>query len=282
MSQEGSPLAQRATPSGTSSDPSVRPIKLSAVIITRDEERNIARCLRSVAFCDEVVVVDAESSDRTLEICREHTDRVYTQPWRGYAEQKNFAVGLARGEWVLSVDADEEVTPELRREIESLLAANCRLDALSVPRKTLHSGRWIRYGGWYPNRLVRLFRKARGRWEGPEVHERWLTDGEVGQLNEPLLHHSFDSFSDQVRRNDHYSTLGALALFKQGKRFSLPQLLFRPISKFLETYVLKRGFLDGYPGFVIAVSAAYSVFLKWAKLWELENERASAIPEASS
>lgn len=255
---------------------------LSAVIITLNEERNISRCLQSVAFCDEIIVVDAGSSDRTCDIARGFTGRVVMRPWGGYADQKNFAVSLATTEWVLSIDADEEVTPELRREIEHVVTRSERAHALTVPRKTLHSGRWIRFGGWYPNRLVRLFRRQHGSWRGSEVHERWETDGEIGHLKEPLLHHSFDSFADQVKRNNLYSSLGALALHRAGRRSSVFQLCMRPFSKFVETYVLKLGFLDGYPGFVIAVSAAYSVFLKWAKLWEIEHGAAPAALEASS
>lgn len=247
-------------------------MKLAAIIITRNEEANIARCLESVSFCDEIIVVDAESRDRTCEIAMRYTAQVHTLPWRGYAEQKNAAVTHTHCEWVLSVDADEEVSSELRAEIQSVVSGNPRQVAFSVPRKTIHFGRWIRHGGWYPNRLIRLFRKDAGEWVGAEVHERWEARGEVGELQSDLLHYSFKDLADQVARNNRYSSLSAIRLRKEGKSFSSAKLFLKSVSKFMETYFLKKGFLDGYPGFIISVSASYSVFLKWAKLWELENE----------
>lgn len=244
---------------------------VSAVVITYNEEKNIGRCLSSLRFCDEIIVVDSGSDDQTSDIAADYTDKLFVRPWKGYADQKNYAVQLASSEWVLSVDADEEVSDDLKQEIRRITGSSGRSAAYSIPRKTIHSGKWIRYGGWYPNRLVRLFRKSQGRWVGEEVHERWETPGEVGNLKEPLIHYSFNGISDQVKRNDRYSTLGAKSLQREGKKFSLFRLLVKPFSKFVETYVLKRGFLDGFPGFFISVSAAYSVFLKWAKLWELER-----------
>lgn len=246
-------------------------MKLAAVIITHDEAANIARCLESVRFCDEIVVLDSESGDATREIALRFTPKVFTSPWVGYAAQKNHAVSLTEAEWVLSLDADEVVSPELAQEILKRVSDVPREDAFDVPRKTIHFGRWIRHGGWYPNRLVRLFRKDKGSWVGEEVHERWVTSGAVGSLRNDLLHYSFRNLADQVERNNRYSSLSAVGLKRQGVGFSTGRLLVKSASKFLETYFLKKGFLDGYPGFIISVSAAYSVFLKWAKLWELEN-----------
>lgn len=247
-------------------------MKLAGVVITRNEERNIERCLKSLGFCDEIIVVDAESSDRTRELAAKFSSKVISRPWKGYSDQKNYAISLTDADWILSLDADEEVTPELQSEIAEHVQSNGVYAAYSVPRKTMHSGRWIRYGGWYPNRLVRLFQRTRGSWVGDDVHEYWKSDGKVGELKNDLVHYSFHSITDQVQRNNRYSSLGAQALQKSGVRFSLFKLLFKPWSKFVETYFLKRGFLDGYPGFMISVSAAYSVFLKWAKLWELERQ----------
>ncbi len=246
--------------------------RLSAVVITKNEERNIEDCLRSLDFCDEIIVVDAESSDRTREIAARFTDKVFTHPWQGYAAQKNYAVGLTSSPWVLSVDADERVPASLRQEIEELWQKESSFSAYLIPRKTFHSGRWIRHGGWYPNRLIRLFDKNKGEWSQQHVHESWVSSGPVGTLEEPLYHHSFVSLGDQVERNNNYSSLAAKQLFNDGIEFSLSRLLLKPVSKFLELYVWKRGFLDGYPGYMISVSAAYSVFLKWAKLWEFERE----------
>jgi len=246
-------------------------VKLSAAIITYNEEINVVRCLKSVSFCDEIVIVDSGSSDKTLELARGFTDKIYCRKWEGYASQKNYALSLCANEWVLSVDADEEVSQELRDEVLSVLQCQPGVAGFSCPRRTMHLGRWIRHGGWYPNRLVRLFNKNQGRWVGGEVHEYWESNGEFGALNGHLLHYSFRNLADQVERNNHYSSLAAVALKREGHHFSYPKLLIKSTVKFFETYVVKRGFLDGYPGLIISVSAAYSVFLKWAKLWELEK-----------
>jgi len=250
-------------------------MELSAVIIARDEEGDISRCLESLSFCDEIVVVDSGSADRTLEIARRYTDRIHHRDWDDYASQKNFAVGMARFDWVLSLDADEEVSPELREEILSLLAEDPREAAFSIPRKHLYFGKWVRHGGWYPNRQVRLFRKARGKWEGEFLHERWVAAGSVGLLGADLIHYSFSGISDQVERNNRYSTLGALKLRSERRPFSRLSLLTKPTTKFIESYFLKLGLLDGFAGFFISVSSAYSVFLKWAKLRELESRDGS-------
>lgn len=247
---------------------------VAAVIITRDEAANIGRCLASLGFCDEVIVVDSGSSDDTIAIAKAHGAKVFQKEWLGYGPQKNFANSLTRCEWVLSLDADEEVTPELRQEIVRTIAASDAKAAYSVPRRTIHSGRWIRHGGWYPNRVVRLFRKDLGRWTDSPVHERWECSGETGDLVCDLNHYSFRDIADQVSRNNVYSTLGARKLREEGGKFTVWKLLVKPVSKFIETYVIKRGFLDGYRGFFISVSAAYSVFLKWAKLWEVERGEA--------
>lgn len=247
---------------------------ITATVITRNEEANIERCLRSLDFCDQIVVVDSGSRDKTVEIAKQHTPFVIALPWLGYAAQKNRALEFAEHAWVLSIDADEVVTPELREEIRTLFVRGPLHSAYSIPRKTLHFGRWIRFGGWYPNRLVRLFDRGRGNWEGEELHEAWVSRGSVGELRADLEHHSFRDLADQVKRNNVYSTLGALKLRREGQRFSSIRLLTKPLSKFVETYFLKSGFRDGYPGFIISISAAYSVFLKWSKLWELENEQA--------
>lgn len=244
---------------------------ISAVIITRNEEANLDRCLRSLGFCDEIVIVDAESTDRTREIAARYLTRVFVRPWDGFVPQRRYAVGLAQHEWVLSIDADEEIPPELREELLRTAANPEARDAYSMPRKTIHLGRWIRHGGWYPNRLVRFFRKGLGDWQGNEVHEYWQTRGSSGELGADLVHYSFHDLADQVARNNTYSSLGAKGLRTSGVYFSPVRLFAKTLSKFIETYFVKLGFLDGYPGLIISVSAAYSVFLKWAKLWELES-----------
>lgn len=247
-------------------------LPICATVITFNEELNIERCLKSLHFCQEVIVVDSESNDRTVEIAKRFTDKVYIRKWDGYGFQKNYANAQTSLPWILSVDADEEATEALRLELGALFASgNPLAAAYTLPRKTIHFGRWIRYGGWYPNRLVRFFDKTRGLWSFDEIHEKWESSGNISELKSDLLHYSFLDFSDQIARNNHYSTLGARELQKRKVSFGVFKQLRKTFSKFVETYFLKLGFLDGYPGFIISVSAAYSVFVKWAKLWEIET-----------
>jgi glycosyltransferase involved in cell wall biosynthesis len=248
---------------------------LTAVIITKNEEKNIAACIESLDFCNEILILDSDSSDQTCEIAKKLNAKVISSPWLGYAAQKNKATDLAHSEWVLSVDADERVSEELKLEIFEIFsqAKNSEFVAFSCPRKTIHLGKWIRYGGWYPNRMTRLYQKGKGAWIGDELHEKWEAKGKVGVLKSSIIHYSFTDLSDQVLRNDHYSSLGALKLHKSGKKFSLFKLITKSMSKFMETFFLKRGFLDGMAGFIISISAAYSVFLKWSKLWEIEQKK---------
>lgn len=243
---------------------------LSAVVITKNEEKNISRCLSSLSFCDEIVIVDSGSTDATCKMASELGAKVIQQDWLGYAGQKNFGNSQAKGDWILSLDADEEVSPALRDQIMRAVQSNDYL-AYKIPRKTFHTGQWIKYGGWYPNALVRLFRKDSGSWGGDEVHEAFECTGKTGALSEPLIHHSFSSFHEQCIKNNEYSTLGAKRLKRVGRQYSFLSLIIRPPLKFFETFVLKRGFLDGKRGYIISVMAAHSVFLKWAKLWELES-----------
>jgi len=243
---------------------------LSAVIITKNEEKNIGTCISSLDFCDEVIVIDSGSTDSTCKIARERGAKVFHEPWKGYAEQKNYGNSQAAGQWILSLDADEEITDLLKPLILKAIQSN-EFEAYKIPRKTYHSGQWIQYGGWYPNALIRLFKKNSGAWKSDEVHEAFHCTGRVGSLSEPFVHHSFASFKEQAHKNNEYSSLGAKKLRRNRQAFSILKLLVKPPLKFLETFVLKRGFLDGMRGYIIAVMAAHSVFLKWAKLWELES-----------
>lgn len=245
---------------------------LSVTIITLNEEANIAQAIQSVAWADEIVVVDSGSSDRTCEIAREQGARVLVNPWSGYGQQKNFAQAQARHPWVLNIDADERVSANLAEEIRHAIA---RSDSgasgavgFSFPRKTYYLGRWIRHGGWYPNVLTRVTKRDRGRWTEPPVHEELRVEGEVVQLSEPLDHFAFSSIQDQILTNIRFSRLGSLHLRDQGQSASLVKLIFKPIGKFFETYFLKWGILDGIAGFIISVNAAHSMFLKYAYLFE--------------
>ena len=250
---------------------------LSVCVITGNEEDNIARCLESVAFADEIVVVDSFSTDRTMEIARTFTDRVFQHRWMGYIGQKAIARNLARGEWILFVDADEAVSPALREEILAMLRRGVpdRIDGFDFPRQVWYMRRWIRHGDWYPDAKLRLFRKARGRCCGIEPHERIEVQGEVRHLRAPLFHYTYDDIADQVSTMNRFSSISARS---EGRREPsaaalLWGMLMHPPFRFFRCYFIKLGFLDGVAGLVIASSAAFSTFLKYAKLWEARLER---------
>lgn len=245
-------------------------LSLSLVIITLNEEKNIERCIRSVPFASEVIVVDSFSRDRTAEIAASLGAKVLAREFMGYREQKQFALEQATQEWVLSLDADEALSVELQYEIP-LLLHRPEVDGFRIPRCSFHLNRWIRHGGWYPDYQSRLFRRQSGSWAGGQVHEHVQIQGRIETLTHDLQHFVFTDLEDQIDTNNEFSTLGALELQKKGERFSALKLVFRPLGKFLECYVWKKGFLDGVPGFVIALGAAQSLFFKYSKLWELEN-----------
>jgi glycosyltransferase involved in cell wall biosynthesis len=241
---------------------------LTVVVITKNEEANIRRCLESVAWAEEVLVVDCGSTDQTQSIARSCGARVLEHPWRGYGQQKNWANSQAQHDWILSVDADETVTPQLAAEIKEFISKNANGPQFgaSLPRKTFYLGRWILHGGWYPNTLIRLANRKHARWTEPAVHEEWRVDGAVGALRCDLLHYTFRGVGDQVMTNVRFAHLGAKVAFERGERGSIFKIIFKPIGKFLETYVWKMGFLDGLPGFVISVNAAHSIFMKYVEL----------------
>jgi len=245
---------------------------LAVCVITLDEEDRIGECLDSVAWADELIVVDAGSTDRTAAVARAKGARVVVREWPGYAAQKNFALGQAASDWVLSVDADERVSPELAAEIRGLLAAPPEgIAGCSVPRRTWYLDRWIRHGGWYPDRKVRLVRRGRGRWEGSRVHERLVAEGPTRELRGDLLHYTYRDIADHLRRMDRFTTEAAQELAAGRRRSALFGMLVHPPAKFLKMYLLRAGFLDGVPGLIVAALGGYYVFLKYAKLWELRR-----------
>ena len=246
-------------------------LPMSLVVITLNEEANIERCLKSVPFAAEIIVVDSFSTDRTVEIAQKCGARVIQEKWRGFGAQKAFAAQAARHDWILSLDADEALSPELAQELQQKFTQLDPVAGYRLPRLSYHLGRWIRHGGWYPDYQLRLFNKKFAQWNTAELHEK-VEVKKALDLQSNLLHWVFKDISDQVKTNDRYSSLGADALYEKGKRFSLVKLVAKPISKFLETYFWKLGFLDGIAGFVISVGAAYSVFLRWSKLWEVERK----------
>jgi glycosyltransferase involved in cell wall biosynthesis len=226
--------------------------RLSVVVITLNEEDRIRDCLASVTFADEIVVIDAGSEDKTVTVAREFTDHVMLRAWDGFAAQKNFAIEQATGDWILSLDADEQVEPALRDEIRAVLAAP---DACAGYRI-------------YPDWQLRLFRRGRGRFVDRAVHESVQVDGEVGRLRAPLLHHSYRDVSDFLQRADRYSSLAADEWVRARRPFHASSLITAPLGRFLSMYVLHRGFLDGWRGFLLAGLYAYYVGVRSAKIWE--------------
>ncbi len=243
---------------------------ISAIVVSFNEEENIRGCLESLSWCDEIVVVDSFSADRTVEICRQYTDRVVQRAWAGYRDQKAFAHSLATREWVFLVDADERVPSELRGEILEALSRYSRVAAFSVPRLVYYLDRWWWRGGWYPDYDVRIFRRDRATWGGSDPHERIVIDGRVRRLENPLHHFSYRDISDHLRRINHFTSISSKELFLQRKRWRWSDNLIRPAARFFRSYIWKRGFLEGFPGFFLAATAAIYVFMKYAKLRELE------------
>jgi glycosyltransferase involved in cell wall biosynthesis len=242
--------------------------RLSVTIIAWNEEERLRACLESVAWAQEILVIDAESTDKTVQVAREFTDKIWVRPWPGFAEQKNFALDQATCEWVLSLDADERVTPELRERISRIVRANGPGDGYSIPRKNIFWGAWVRHGGLYPDYQLRLFRRVAGRFVDSAVHESVVVEGHVERLAEPLLHHSYRGLDDFVARSNRYSALAARDVVARGGRAGVLDLALRPLGRFLSMYVARGGFLDGWRGFVLAVLYANYVFLRVAKTWE--------------
>jgi (heptosyl)LPS beta-1,4-glucosyltransferase len=242
--------------------------RVSITIIAWNEEERLRACLDSVSWADEIVVVDAESSDKTVQLAREFTDRVWVRPWPGFAVQKNFALEQATGDWILSLDADERVTTELAERIKAIVAGDGPADGYLIPRRNLFWGAWVRHGGLYPDYQLRLFRRGAGRFVEDAVHESVRVEGRVEPLREPLLHESYRDLEDFVRRSNRYSTLAAADWLRRGRKVGVPGLIMKPFGRFFSMYVLKRGFLDGWRGLVLAVLYAEYVFLRMAKAWE--------------
>ena len=245
--------------------------KVSACVTTLNEERNIRRCLQSLAWCDEIVVVDSFSTDQTVERCREFTDRVYQHEWLGYIGQKNLIRRMATHPWILFIDADEEVSPELREEMIRELEAN---DGTTVgyqfPRMVNYIGRWIRHGEWYPDIKLRLFAKDRGRSGGQEPHDQVFVNGPVKLLKGHLWHYTYDDLHDHLETMNRFSSITAQEKMRAESHFRWTDVLFRPPLRFLKAFLLRRGFMDGWRGFLIALISSFGVAMKYAKLWELE------------
>jgi len=248
-------------------------MSLSVIIITKNEAADIRACLESVAWADEVIVVDAASTDGTAAICRGLGAQVdVTSDWPGFGPQKNRALDHATREWVLSLDADERVTPELRTEIEAVVRDGGAFAAYDIPRSSSYCGRFMRHSGWYPDYVTRLFRRSRARFSDDLVHERLVVDGEIGKLGGELSHYAFDDLEEVLRKVDQYSTAGAQRLHAQGRDVTLAGAVLRGAWSFLRTYFLRLGFLDGREGFMLAVSNAEGTYYRYAKLLLLNRK----------
>jgi glycosyltransferase involved in cell wall biosynthesis len=248
--------------------------KLSVTIITKNEAADIADAIESVRWADEIVVVDSESSDDTVTIARRYTGRVIVRAWPGYVAQKNYAASIASHDWILSLDADERVTAVLAEEIRSRLAGTPEHAAYRMPRVTWHLGRWIRTTDWYPDDQLRLYDRRTAEWTGRYVHEGVTVRGTVGRLQGELQHFAFRGIGDHLETIDRYTSYAARQMHESGRRAHLLQLVFHPPLAFLRNYVLRGGLREGAAGFVISAMNGYYVFLKFAKLWELQHSAA--------
>ena len=247
-------------------------LSLSVVIITLNEEANLARTLASVAWADEIVVLDSGSTDRTREVAESFHAKFFVEPWKGFAAQKNSALAKATGDWILSLDADEEVEPALAEEIRAVLAANPSVAGFWIPRKNFFLGRWIKHGGFYPDPKLRLFRRGAGQFEDRLVHEDMRLDGTTASLKNNLLHHAYPTLENYIEHMNRYSSLGAkMAVEKRPRGFSLIDIVVRPKLTFLYNYILRLGFLDGREGLLLHAYHATYVSWKYAKAWEIQS-----------
>lgn len=244
--------------------------KISACVISFNEEKKIERCLSSLTWCDEIVLMDSFSTDRTLEIASKFTDNIYQQEWMGYVGQRNLVREKASHPWILYVDSDEEISPALReaiiREFEN---GTDPYVGYEFPRIVYFLGRWIKHGEWYPDIKLRLFKREFGRTEGIEPHDKVVVNGQVKRLEEPVFHYTYGEISDQLRTMNRFSSIAAQQRFVQGRRFKKIDLLLHPFFRFIKGYFLKGGILDGMHGFIIAMSCSFTAFAKYAKHWEL-------------
>jgi len=248
--------------------------KLSGFVICCNEEKNIRRCLESIKWCDEIIVVDSGSTDKTLDICREYTDNIIQREWPGNLEQKRFALGQCKNEWILNIDADEEVSEKLQTEIQTVLenSSNSEINGYQLLRVVYYFDKWWRKGGWYPEYRLRLCRRSKTSWGGNTPHEKALVDGKTTRLCGELHHFTYENLAGQINSLNKLSSAAAEDLHKRGKRVRLIDLIFRPKVRFLKFYIIKKGYREGRSGFIVACIEAYDVFLKYAKLWERQSK----------
>jgi glycosyltransferase involved in cell wall biosynthesis len=244
---------------------------LSVIVITKNEAQHIARCLTSVAWADEIIVIDSGSSDQTVAICRQFTDQTFVTDWPGFGPQKQGALEKAQHDWVLSIDADEEVSDALKNEIQAAMQQG-DVHGFEIPRLSSYCGRQIKHGGWWPDHVLRLFRRDAGRFSDDVVHERILISGNIKQLRHPLLHEAFVDPDEVLRKMNSYSSLGAKKMFKQGRKASLGLAIAKGLWTFFRTYLIKAAILDGAEGLMLAISNAEGTYYKYLKLRALHHK----------
>lgn len=256
-------------------------MKISAVIITHNEEKRLEPALKSLKdIVSEIIVVDSFSTDGTVKLAKKFGSRIYKREWTNYADQKNYANQKASYPWILSLDADERLSPELRREIQELKEKEPEAAGFSMPRQTYYLGKWILHSGWYPDRKIRLFKKDKAFWKGEYVHEKLVIEGQVRKLASPIYHFTYQDIRDHMERINQFSTLGAKKLYAEGKKCRWYHLALLPAQRFTKSFFLKAGILDGFAGFVIAVLHSYAIFARYAKLKEIwkKGERIEPFP----
>lgn len=244
---------------------------LSVIIITKNEAKKIVACLKSVQFADEIIVLDSGSTDDTISLALQYTPQVHCVDWPGFGAQKNRALNMCHNEWILSLDADEQVTPKLQHEIQQILQKNPPIAAFKIPRKSKYCDKWIKYGDWRNDDCLRLFRRDHARFKEVPVHEELIVKGEVQTLKQPLLHYSFDNLEEVLRKVNSYSSLSALHKHKGGKKSSLKKAIIHGLWTFFRGYILKLGFLDGKMGFLLAFSNAEGCYYRYVKMMLLNN-----------
>ncbi len=244
---------------------------ISISIICFNEERKIHRCLESIKWANEIVILDSFSTDETLNICREYTDKIYQHTFDGHIQQKNRAVDHCSNDWVFCIDADEVVTEELKRSIQSIDIEKTVYKGFYVPRKVFYLGKWINYGGWYPDYKVRFFNKEYGRWGGINPHDKVMVKGKTCRLKGDLHHYSYENVAAHLQQVNKFTDIMSDEYKRMGEKPSVVNLTLRPFFKFIKMYILKLGFLDGIRGFIIASIGAFYVFMKFVKLYERDN-----------
>jgi glycosyltransferase involved in cell wall biosynthesis len=249
---------------------------VTAIVLTRDVEDRIRRCLESVRWADEILVVDSESRDRTVEICREFTDRIFQRPYPGYARQQNFALDHATHDWVFLVDSEEEVPPELAKEVRATLDAGPGHEGYFLYRDNYFFGRRIRHAGWGTDRVMRLFRKSQGRFAEKNVHPAVEIEGTRGWLKQRIRHEPYPTLEEYMEKFGRYTLWGARDAFEKGRRAGVWEVFFHPVWRFFKMYLIRLGILEGPHGLVLSILAAMSVFVKYARLWEMQHPSAPA------